>query len=699
MMDDLAHTLQSSWRSLYDIQHIAIARKLGRQQGELKPFEFLRVQQIREELHARGSVDTTKRKDDLEATLKSILKGIQRVPTLLLLNPTGDLSDLNLEHYTVLDCEPLHDLKGHLINMCKELPYLLTGDTRKTCEDIISATVSDKMTCADHRKLILNLYLNLRQQQVDKHILNLLETAIRMSYLPAEKRTQRRVLQLYNCTWLHHELCKDLFTHLHAGMTKTRMFGSYLHALVAHAPLQMEITPLRSVNTENQERIFSQARKTATATSNRHAENIISSLVIRLQAKTELKGVHTVVQDSESSVSKASKHILPYKGTIVERSFLNSRLRSWQQHLRRRSPFLEVERVWWKHLPGGYIFHDGDANDESHSEGPKLLHYRSATIKDVTERQSVTWKRLLQQKIELPTPKVYLYDAEGNPAGELIYPVQANSCHHGTRSQGDSFEDNTEESIGDGMGDSTGDDTRESLRDDRGEDRGEGTGESTRENREGTGGESTGENRGEGTGGESRGEDRGESTRDNTREGTGGESTGEDREEGTGRESTGDNPGESIEDEHLGHMLSNNLPEQSENIGDQKLAPENNTKLKLSLDLTNDMDKNTHFKTKHAACVSKVLGTTDKVVEFDTLRFQLKSTKKPSKALRQAHKLLAELQSLIQVHKTSTEQELKQVEAAYFKQHATIPTCNSCPEHAQLMKLINKLLATWNIQL
>ena len=95
------------------------------------------------------------------------------------------------------------------------------------------------------------------------------------------------------------------------------MFSSYLHALVAHAPIQMEIVPLRSVNTENQERIFSQAQKTATATSNRRPENIISSLVIRLQAKTVLKEVSATVQNSESSVSKASKQILPYKGTTV----------------------------------------------------------------------------------------------------------------------------------------------------------------------------------------------------------------------------------------------------------------------------------------------------------------------------------------------------------------------------------------------
>ena len=98
----------------------------------------------------------------------------------------------------------------------------------------------------------------------------------------------------------------------------------------------------------------------------------------------------------------------------------------------------------------------------------------------------------------------------------------------------------------------------------------------------------------------------------------------------------------------------------------------------------------------NAACVSKVLGNTDQVIDFDTLRYQLKSAKNPCKALRQSYNRL--LQSLIQVKKTSMEQELKQVEV---KQHATIPTCSSCPEIAELMKnykLINKLLATWNME-
>ena len=150
-------------------------------------------------------------------------------------------------------------------------------------------------------------------------------------YLPDAHRT-RRVLQLYNCSWFHHELCKELFTKVHAGMTQGKMFGSYLHALVAHAPLQYEVISLHSVNTENQERIFSQAKKTATATSNRLPQNIVSSLVIRLQAKTEIKGVSAIVKSSESRVAKASKGIHPYKDTTITRSFLRQRLKSWQQH-------------------------------------------------------------------------------------------------------------------------------------------------------------------------------------------------------------------------------------------------------------------------------------------------------------------------------------------------------------------------------
>ena len=86
----------------------------------------------------------------------------------------------------------------------------------------------------------------------------MLATAVKISerlYSSSDKRTPKTIMQLYNCTWLHHELCKILFV-TPKDISYGKYFGVYLHSLVAHAPMQYEIICLRSVNTENQERIF-----------------------------------------------------------------------------------------------------------------------------------------------------------------------------------------------------------------------------------------------------------------------------------------------------------------------------------------------------------------------------------------------------------------------------------------------------------
>ena len=66
--------------------------------------------------------------------------------------------------------------------------------------------------------------------------------------------------------WVHHKLCKDLFC-TPREITYQKLFGAYLHSLLAHAPRQYEIICLRSVNTENQECMFQQAKKIGTNTS------------------------------------------------------------------------------------------------------------------------------------------------------------------------------------------------------------------------------------------------------------------------------------------------------------------------------------------------------------------------------------------------------------------------------------------------
>ena len=208
---------------------------------------------------------------------------------------------------------------------------------------------------------------------MNKNILILIETAVtisKLAYLPEKDRCARHILQFYNATWLHHELCRKLFLQFHAGMTRKRFFGSYLHALVVHAPVQFELISLRSINTENQERFFGQARKSATAASNRQPQNVVSTTVLRLQAKLDLHGVSTSVQQAESKVAKASKNVSQFEGTHITEAFISPRTKSWQQHLRRISPYLHCgEGIWWKRTSCGYQY-DGDCDDGTHSEGP-----------------------------------------------------------------------------------------------------------------------------------------------------------------------------------------------------------------------------------------------------------------------------------------------------------------------------------------
>ena len=53
----------------------------------------------------------------------------------------------------------------------------------------------------------------------DVHAKQLLCTAVKISeclYASCDKRTPKTVLQLYNSSWLHHKLCKTLFSQPHS---------------------------------------------------------------------------------------------------------------------------------------------------------------------------------------------------------------------------------------------------------------------------------------------------------------------------------------------------------------------------------------------------------------------------------------------------------------------------------------------------
>ena len=123
----------------------------------------------------------------------------------------------------------------------------------------------------------------------------LLQTLAEMSrllYLGESERTNKEILRLYNTTWLHFELIKELFPSPRY-ITRRKLYGIYLHALTVHAPAQFQLMSLKSCNAEHEERLFGQAKDIATATSNRKPENIVPNILLRLQAKQKRKDMYT----------------------------------------------------------------------------------------------------------------------------------------------------------------------------------------------------------------------------------------------------------------------------------------------------------------------------------------------------------------------------------------------------------------------
>ena len=148
-MADLAHALQKTWRSLDNLQHLILAGKFGNAPGKLKPLDGLLVADLREELKTRKIITDGKKKPQLQSELTELLQGAQRVPTLLTQNPTASLTSLNLQNYEILDCEPLHDLKGHYYNLLPELVALLPSPVQQECKAILDSTlVKDKTSGA-----------------------------------------------------------------------------------------------------------------------------------------------------------------------------------------------------------------------------------------------------------------------------------------------------------------------------------------------------------------------------------------------------------------------------------------------------------------------------------------------------------------------------------------------------------------------
>ena len=415
--DDFAYCARQSLLSCNDRQMLVLAGRFGRTPGAVKPLSDLSSLDLRSELNSWNVPLMGTTKPQFEKQLSDILQGSVRVPALLSNAPEMVLGDLNLSNYTILPVEPLHDIKGHMINIFKELrsPDYLDDEARQTLEDVLEAYLhKEKEKGSDYRYACIFAYNALRNTSAPKDILQILETLLEIThvlYMPSSEATHipKLLWRISNLTWLHSELCKTVFCSPKV-VSRDKFFGAYFHHLMAHIRHEIRIVPLRSTNAEQTERLFNQLSEIAKSATNRQVINIIPNLLIRLQAENEKQKPSSYASD-ESRIAKAAKVLPTFGPTEFKLSFIKARESSYQAHLESCSDFLlPGPGIWWRKEGTGenarIINCDGPNDPDEHPEGPKIAHFRSTTIFAESARIKDLWQTVIDSKIDLPLATV-----------------------------------------------------------------------------------------------------------------------------------------------------------------------------------------------------------------------------------------------------------------------------------------------------
>ena len=335
-------------RTLQDIQTTATCGVMGKVPNKLCSFESLTREQLRQELLSRQIYDfPPNNKKGMTDILKNHLCGVQRVPALLLLNPTADLWDMNLLDYTVLSFEPLHDLKGHIATLLPQIPSVIAQPNvkSKVQEYLDDFHKKPKLYGSDYRNALLQV-MHILAGKVDTNdpVYILISTLVKISeivYSNDSKRSPRQCLQFYNCAFLHHVT--------YIGLFKPDRSSIYFHSMLIHGPVQHELVCSRSANAE--ERLFKQAGRAAMNTDHK-IDGFVESLLIKLQCKqldsSPEPNCYSKMSSEHSRIKQSAKNLPHYPGSCYSKEFIQNHLGEFQCHLQRIAHYLvHGEGVWW----------------------------------------------------------------------------------------------------------------------------------------------------------------------------------------------------------------------------------------------------------------------------------------------------------------------------------------------------------------
>ena len=251
-----------------------------------KFYQLSKGEIINELQECRIQFMSTSSKNDLEALLLNILRGLHRVPSVFFSQPIATFLDINIP--LILPCKPLHCITNHIKNLYEELSYHLNKREKKLFKDAVVASFSGK-ECkrgSNYRLTLIYLCLQLNGK-IDLEILDVLLTITEFQEIISSaesKRTSTLILRYHNVTSQHVLLINKVIQQP-KSLTSQKLFGHYYHSVIVHSPQQLRIIFGPSSNVEDEERTFNFLKTITKATLNHHPENVLLNAMISIQVK------------------------------------------------------------------------------------------------------------------------------------------------------------------------------------------------------------------------------------------------------------------------------------------------------------------------------------------------------------------------------------------------------------------------------
>ena len=217
---------------------------------------------------------------------------------------------------------------------------------------------------------------------------------------------------------MHFLICKIVIGKNLKVLSFRKFFGSYLHALIPHAGLQIRIVSGMTAFAESEERLFQQAKSITKRTSNNQPGNIISNIILRSQVEEEFK-VHVYGEHGESWLKEQSVVSDMYhemcleKNTFIKKEFIRKYPQDWQAYLETVADFIVLgEGITWQQNTEGVEFLDSE--NVVANAMPPLHHFRAWDLQQEQINLQEQWQHCIANPTNIPSQYINVYDKNGD---------------------------------------------------------------------------------------------------------------------------------------------------------------------------------------------------------------------------------------------------------------------------------------------